>query len=71
MITSMLGVLRDVTKDISNGKILPSGFWALFFVVDDTFLHIITLKKNLTVLVLRVLFRKWILSIYKYMQIYL
>lgn len=71
MITSMLGVLRDATKDISNGKILPSGFWALFFVVDDTFLHIITLKKNLTVLVLRVLFRKWILSIYKYMQIYL
>lgn len=52
MITSMLGVLRDATKDISNGKILPSGFWALFFVVDDTFLHIITLKKNLTVLVL-------------------
>lgn len=45
MITSMLGVLRDVTKDISNGKILPSGSWALFFVVDDTFLHIITLKK--------------------------
>lgn len=71
MITSMLGVLRDATKDISNGKILPSGFWALFFVVDDTFLHIITLKKILTVLVLRVLFRKWILSIYKYMQIYL
>lgn len=71
MITSMLGVLRDATKDISNGKILPSGFWALFFVVDDTFLHIITLKKNVTVLVLRVLFRKWILSIYKYMQIYL
>lgn len=52
MITSMLGVLRDVTKDISNGKILPSGFWALFFVVDDTFLHIITLKFFLTVLVL-------------------
>lgn len=52
MITSMLGVLRDATKDISNGKILPSGFWALFFVVDDTFLHIITLKKILTVLVL-------------------
>lgn len=71
MITSMLGVLRDATKDISNGKILPSGFWALFFVVDDTFLHIITLKNFLTVLVLRVLFRKWILSIYKYMQIYL
>lgn len=71
MITSMLGVLRDATKDISNGKILPSGFWALFFVVDDTFLHIITLKIFLTVLVLRVLFRKWILSIYKYMQIYL
>lgn len=46
MITSMLGVLRDATKDISNGKILPSGFWALFFVVDDTFLHIITLKKK-------------------------
>lgn len=71
MITSMLGVLRDATKDISNGKILPSGFWALFFVVDDTCLHIITLKIFLTVLVLRVLFRKWILSIYKYMQIYL
>lgn len=52
MITSMLGVLRDATKDISNGKILPSGFWALFFVVDDTFLHIITLKIFLTVLVL-------------------
>lgn len=45
MITSMLGVLRDATKDISNGKILLSGSWALFFVVDDTFLHIITLKK--------------------------
>lgn len=45
MITSMLGVLRDATKDLSNGIILHQSFWALFFVVDVTFLHNITLKK--------------------------